>query len=430
MESFKAWIEGFGLNVAKLAPDQLTKHNTHVKQALGGGEESRTAFLGYLKNLHKSNQIFDHDPITDRPWDFIRIEPLNKAERLNTLQLPDRDRLGSFQNAEIYYGFEFVPIQQSQGSAFGNTFDFQQESRIKELSSKIIQANQFITALTTKFAQIIDLDRKFNLSQELQKALLQTGNIKDAAVRLLRKKGIPYDNVIDAMLARWQQAQEQITSLQQEKEGHLAQIRAERSKTPVLDADKARQYLSLAQVAMMKILKEPVTKQDQVMQKQFVDLAVQHYRRFRGNKHYDYIVYPESSSKLNSELALAFAVAYNATPIQGIEKKAPGTATLDTHNASKRFDDLGLAHHIVNQMNQAGSLRIKHVPYPQYRSYMNILQKPEDLRRSGTSFTKRRLLLIDDNIISSGTIQKAHQVLLRERPKSIDIYVPLYGHHS
>lgn len=430
--NFKDWLlEGWGINYDALPADltsQIGPDNEY-------GKKLRSAWI---------NQFYDSDfvdfNVEDRASDFIKLEPLNLAKELPSIdKAGDKSSLPNFNNP-IFYGFKFETVGNIDEKMTQVFADQKSEvaAKLKEIDAQLEVANAKKGGLSTKQREIID-----------------------NAFDKLASRGAPnFDRVAEFVNAELERAgfnpmtPKKISGyLKKRKEDVATPATLRKKKKALLDrfeelkqlmASK-RYFLGAMQRAFLKKLKFPQTEQDKVHLQRFIQYAVQNYKRLKPNAHYDYVVYPQSRSTMASEFALALAAEYNAKPINALSKKNP---TLDTYNLLWSKDDQGKLepknlypqlhnpnpeergkfYQAINRQMAGGTgMQIKNVQWSGLRPFIRNFEKNQQIMRDeGVGLKGRSILLVDDNAATGGTVQSAISVLSKSYPRNIDVYVPIY----
>jgi hypothetical protein len=349
-------------------------------------ELRKSSFSEYLVEFHERYGFFAFWG-KDNPEDFIKIEPLNVAKELP--MLPVKDELPSFEGAVIHYGFKFVPMKEFHTLLTNASWDEEME----KLSGKM-----------SKYADVAKLPL-----DQIEKAVVgATGNIM-AAARVLK---LTPDQVTRAI---------ELAELKEKEQGLSG-------NRPFLSGRDATNFLSAIQWAFLKVMKH--SKNAPQLREQFIEKAVENYVRMYPNKCYDFVVYPQSSGMMNVELASAFSAYYGrdvegrcrAVPIQGFQKVSkPGIdsqglfAKSAADSAQKRLKFLQAQ--VATSGGQIKNVRSRD------RQYVRLW---EPTSRRENNFKNKRILVIDDNVATSGTLQAVYHVLQKEGPRLVDIYTPLY----
>jgi hypothetical protein len=396
MLNFKEWLklqEGL-FTIPSSQNDLLAIIMPLFEDQLKPGVKSRA--IKQLVDLHKTKGLFKLSP-KDDDIDIIKVEPLNSTKELPSLD--KFSKLPTFEGATIHYGLKFVPKMDYKTKLI----DLSKVAIMNKLE-KDLAKYPHLKELIPKIDQIDDIIAKSNY------------NLNQAAKTI----GVPANYLSD--LTRIRDSIEQFEML---KKG-----------APALGEKNAIRYLNAVQSAFMKILKD---KDKDPVVDEFIDMAVDNYVRINPNKYYDYIVYPESSGHFNQKLVTKFIEAYNKNnpniqAIQGFAKVPAERIKIDTSNLYDIYgkDKAGKITQAYDFMSRTRGPRagkkaqIKYVPQ-EMRPFVRQWEKsPEAKRSEGVNFKKKNILLVDDNINSSGTFQAIHKILSKEGPRKIDIYTPLY----
>lgn len=379
---FKNWLhlqEGWGIDPDLFPAEELKKITKAIVDLQGySNQTKRSALRSNIIDQIVSKDLPFNFSDTDRPEDFIHIEPLNKATHM-----PVFDGIGvripKFEGVNILYGFKFVDYQSHPYVVDAK----KQKSDLSKL--KGVPPGDF--EIIKKAIQEIDYNNNLNLLQKEIKS----------------KFGKSY--TID-VIAKVADAPDEMPEIE----------------SPAFTA----KYMNIIQQAFLKILKHPSTPKAIKFAEHFVELATNNYYRIFPNKYYDYVIYPESSGTLNERIASFLGSLYNAKVIRGFEKTSD--KTIDTHNLHQIFGDK--ADDVIgfdrSRMGK-GKMQIKNVRNKDARPFIRMWKKSDEAsRKLGVSFKNKHILLIDDNIFSSGTFQAITHVLKKDGPRKIDIYTPLW----
>lgn len=440
MKDFMTWLEGFGIDYSQIpqqASDQywLFNQQTNLKKdAIDALHDS--PFLRFSNT---------DDPTTD----LIQIEPLNQAQQLPVLSLKDQQLLPSFEGCTIHYGFRFsIPKQpkEDQASRF-NRLPPGAEETLRKLETdkkKLEKELPLATNLSKVLKSIIDQEYaafKGKAYSDIVDKVVQNVNIELKHQNFVRR-GKLVQLTPEVVLTYLRNVEKEKDVLRQDtikkKIAEIDQeIEAVKTKTP---------FYNVTQQAMLRKLKFPRTPQDKELQNQFVRLAAENYYRIKQQIKYDYVVYPESRSNLNAEIATALAERFHAWPIQGLNKLPspdedwtlahPGNSwRIDTHSLGDKHPSMDKPTWRQRLFNLADRIKsgrgqIKNIPYdtPFVRNWQMspTLNQQLDPRHARSGLRGRTILLIDDNVRTSGTFQAVYHIIIKTKPRRIDIYTPLW----
>lgn len=470
MKSFKEYYkerlkiqEGYGVD-----------DNPSISQGVSSilddeGTSKKSRMIDYL---HKSP--FTKFSDEDNPEDFIKVEPLNKTEELPVFTVREKEQLPSFEGTTINYGLQFDTSEDTTKKLSSLA---PLEQAIEEKKKEEEDARETLKKSKRRFYLISDksypkAEEKMQIIKDLQQefrdrdkqwfvddngilASIINGKFKEAGLK-------PEEN---DKIARYLDNWREWVRLTDESELMRPPAYTKRIKKIENDlcsmygelVEKKKTTMHAIQQAFMKKLKSP-NPEDKKLQEHFIKLTADSYIRLKKDVHYDYIVYPQSSSNFNEELAYELASHYNATPVNAISKIAQ--PKIDTTNLywSKLSDterekrNLYPALHtpkageskgaelerlkaqlpkdVVQDDGSKVAGQIKNVKFGGFRPFIKNLELNRDAMGSaegkeGVGFKGNSILLIDDNISSSGTIQRSIQILKKQGPRRIDVYVPL-----
>jgi len=428
-------------------PSALHPDNIDPKLLKSKGKTSQKKEL--MTQVHQTPDSIIFDPL-DQPEDFINVEKINQVQALN---IPAGSRLNSFTDYNILYGFKFNASNEkiSKESAKKSK---ELQSELEELTSKSVM--RLSKAAQEKTIEIIKLayreaSEKSNGHYELisrNLPMIVNRKLEQAGLMKMKSNGEPDLWSMEKIeIVRNNPTIETTYSVRKKKR----ELKAEIARLKNIKDSKG-DFLNLIEQAFLKKIKHPTSPEDEQLSNHFVQLAVSNYTSYRPNFPYEYVVYPESSSELNTKIASALAAKYGATAVRGFQKlENPKIDTTSFINNNQDFapepkgttqpDEKGIRgpqHQKYRdamkmlQTNIAGSKgQIKNVRMN--RPYVRNWQMSPDLgqqvnpQHELSGLRNRRILLIDDNAGTSGTMQAINHILMREqRPKAIHIYTPLY----
>ncbi len=355
--NFKDWLnmtEGFGINYDNL-PGVLNP-NQYDPKAI----ETQKSSL--LNQMYQSNAIIFN--AKDRPQDFIKVDKLNTVQTLN---INPHERLPSFEGATILYGMKFTTAGEQisrDSSKKIKELQTELENLRKTLSTKRLNSNASNAA---KKVIIDEYDRALNKGATLSSMKMMLPDMINRQLISMNLAKAPWT---------WEKIKKVIDSINnpiedgRSKLEKKCQVLEQEIQELTLRKESKNKFLNIAQQAFLKKIKFPSSPEDQQLADQFIQLAVNNYKTVRTNYPYDYVVYPESRSELNSKIALALASAYNAKPIQGFEKLQ--NPQIDTasyrklnpdRNPVDRNNDMASLRKFVNNSNGQIKYVQKHRPF-------------------------------------------------------------------
>ena len=425
--NFKQWMttEGFRVNYNKL-PSTLHPDNYDANLIQSRQKKS------VIDQVYNAPESIVFDPL-DQPQDFIKIETVNKVEQLN---IPTRQQLPSFEGVQILYGFKF--------SAANEKIALESSKKVKELEAELAGLqNKKMGRNKEDQSRIIEIIknchdsiiRKVPDPSQLAKYLPSFVNRDLETAELLKfKNGQP-------QLWDMKMIQKVLNNSEVESTYSISkkvnEIKTEIQRLNDIIGSKGG-MMNLIQQAFLKKIKHPQTPDDQQLCDHFVRLSVENYHKYRPNYPYEYVVYPQSSSALNTQIATGLAAQYGATAVQGFTKLM--TPTIDTTNFIRNNPQLtpikraGAINKLSSQIaSSKGQIKNIQNNRPYVRNWQMDPQLMQNVKpdHNMSGLTNRRILIIDDNAASSGTIQAIHKVLMSSQiPKSVHIYTPLFANFS
>jgi len=438
-------------NVPPSRPEDM--HKKFVRQTKRNNQDNdRHMNIDQIVKFDQESKSLSYKE-EDDPSDLLRLIHLDKIVQLPTMEIDDR--LPSFEGGSIYYAFTFTPSEQfsvrsrdKKAIYADTTFDSDIERLQKQMTFNKNRMDRI-----RKMHPISKLEEKTPNLEMIVRAAMQDIHVYDQrAMKAINQKltgtGIVLTSLPQIqMLQQWFGSSERIEFVKLVQDQNRLQMLIKPQSRNVLDTKDSRKFFEDACLAMAKILKKPRTPNQQEKQAQFIQLSVQAVTTKMQGKGYDYVIWPESSSSFNQLLGEALAEHYGAYPMQGFSKLTKGESQVDITSAIKngknhlsilkQFDRMRgvvrekdvvgldgktrLGKIINNGKNQKDDKpEIKKVDYG--RPYMRIwkIEKPE-----GVNYKKARILIIDDNSSSGATMQAVHKLLIQEKPRYVDMFIPL-----
>lgn len=388
----------------------------------------------------------------DRPEDFVQIEPLNKAKELPKLSMTAKATLPAFEGASILYGFKFSSPKEEEFSLRARERKSEIDAKLKELQESLKSANSRGTGMSKKVRDVIDelysmLSDRVTNPRFMEMMTVRTNMELEKLGLLQMTKAGKLQKLGEKRIAQYLKSRRDNNSngsapaIRKKIKELQAEMTAMEEKISVRG-----KFMNSVQRAFLNKLKHPKSPEDKSLQEEFVQNAVANYTRLRPNFPYEYIVYPESSGELNQAIAVSLAKHYGATPIRGLDKIP--NPTIDTTSFSRQHGDKdkewirntlfqnkdSLSNAIDRNTGQIKNITGKNT---NFRPYIRNWQISQDLGQNVnpehklSGFRNRRLLLIDDNTASGGTLQANYKVLIeKQKPKSIHIYTPIWVNFS
>lgn len=432
--NFKQWLhEGFGVDYDNL-PNAFRPDSFDATSI--SAQSGRQKLVG---QIYDSNSI-NFDP-EDRPQDFIKINSINQLSKFDPPQ-----PLKSFEGSEILYGMTFDAKSNLLSQEFSKNVKFLKEELKKLMNLKRENdKNGKEPVQNIVFDTYKDIVDKGGDSTTIEKRLPQMAQARIAAAGLANKTNQTWNlqkmlNIVKSMKTK---PEEKVSVSELNK-----QIQDVKSKLEVavekLNATPRMSFI--IQQAFLRKIKHPKTPEDHQLCDHFVKLSVDNYTKFRGQYHYDYVLYPESSSELNENIAKSLAAKYGATPIRGFQKienpkidttsfinKYPGKPNEPDDNGVMRSGYWRTFQNLKNTVDRSkGQIKNIQKNQPFVRNLQmdpTIPQQvtPQDQR---SQLRNRRLLVIDDNTRSGGTFQIINHILRDQGPQSIHYYTPLLANFT
>lgn len=430
MMNFKQWLEGFGFDTRK-STDTVTKD-----------------FLTQFKDVKKSSgrheiiskHATEHDLLyfseEDRPSDLIRLVQLNKIESLPFFNI--KRSLPSFEGGKIYYAFTFAPSENfellskkigTQTKELGAYVDTTVDRRKKEIQLITNDIQKKIQVIESKFVYAPRLEQSipnlWHLFSQFQNdhPILNRNAIESTKNMFGHSLSLP--QLQD--LINWFNSDEREDWLSLKQELNSIQLKSRSTDNRLVLSNKdSKNFFTNACLSAVNIIKNPQTDNQKNIQEKFIELAVQAYVSKAKNKGYDYVIWPESGSLLNQKVAEKLAQHYNAEPMQGFNKRSREDTRLDRTTAHRQG-------HNTSQMQQHFDSRIKNGNPNSKPTIKGVTQnsvKPFvrmwDINRPEIGkYRKARILVVDDTSNSGATMQSIHKVLISEKPRQIDMFVPI-----
>lgn len=443
---FRTWIyEGFGVDYENL-PEPFRKDTFDADSILA--KRGRQKLVG---------QVFDSNAIDfhpeDRPQDFIKVQTVNKLTKFDPPQ-----PLKSFEGSEILYGMRFNANSNLLEEGFAKEVD-----RLKTKMAELIKAKKEADRNGKQPVQDIvvnvynDMIHKGADNKTIERIMPQMVQARIAAAGLANKSNQSWNlqKMMNIVKLSQKKPEEKESSGKIGKKIDALKVELE---TAVKRLNAIPRMCFIIEQAFLKKIKHPVTADDNQLCDHFVRLAVENYTKSRGNYHYDYVLYPESSSELNTKIATALAAEYGAVPIKGFQKVA--NPKIDTTSYINQYpgkpdelitpEELGksnlrqgatppqtsqmksgywkIFNDLQGKINRSNG-QIKNVDRNQ--SFIRNLQMnptvPQQVTQKDqrSQFRNRRLLVIDDNTRSGATFQTINHMLRDRGPQSIHYYTPL-----
>jgi hypothetical protein len=242
---------------------------------------------------------------------------------------------------------------------------------------------------------------------------------------------------------------------------------------------KEKSILRKIAISFAQSLKHPSPKEE-ALKNQMIDNCVEIFNTLSDNIEYDSIVVPQSSSRFAAELAEKLEIANSITTIPKSQFKDVEIDVDELYNRAEQLYDNNKYHDrlkitkvtydkyaplfisylkdkndtAANQIpatlhtdvvynnddnfpllwtakeggklssyinkNQKNPLNIKNVLTGDKRKYLKVFETPQE------SFENKRILIIDDNIVSGGTIEQIHNLISQQGPNIVDMFVPFF----
>jgi len=373
----------------------------------------------------------------DRPDDIVKVEPIRKVTKLSSVLPKENDSLSSF-DGEIMYGFKIAnpkDVEYEQEEVVDYTEILQELKRVTKASNyaslKKAEADQFMKLNKTK--------------RELETAEDPKG-YEDLIIKYKENMELIGD-VIDLL------GQENVEDIK-----GLKTISKNNSKAQKAAVKRA---LIVLKAGLAAAVKHPQTKHQKTMQTQILKELVKAFLK-NNNQVYELVLYPESRSDVGKMLATTLAKHYGSE-VSKIPKLEKGKAFVydkelmrNAENKHKRAKAGQIAKHILKRMIITPERQmhfLKKVFYdenipatdPRWVKLWFAKEKKKLLDRNATDSkgvhsTKRRflqrftiegmnlkgkdILIVDDNVHHSGTMESLNHMIQEMEPASVDMLVP------
>lgn len=444
---FRTWIydEGFGIDYDKL-PDGFRSDSFDAESIVANNGRQKL-----VSQIADSNSIDFHPE--NRPQDFIKIEPVNKLTKFDPPQ-----PLRSFEGSEILYGMKF----NAKSNLLENGFSKEVEE-LKAQRKKLIDLKKEADRTGTEDAKqivfrvyqdMVDKGAPLDLIQKRLPQMVQS-NLKIAGLANIGNQKWDIKKIANIIRLMKRNPEERQTSGKYSKQIEELDLLLQ----PALQKLNAIPRMCfIIEQAFLKKIKHPQTPEDNQLCDHFVKLAVENYTSMRGKYHYDYVMYPESSSKLNTKIAEALASHYGAVPIKGFQKIADPKIDMTSYinNYPGKPDELITGDELAKsnlrkreaaeeppQMKSGywriqndlqgiidrskGQIKNVQKNQPFIRNLKMDPTIPQQVKQQDqrSQLRNRRLLVIDDNTRSGATFQTINHILRDQGPQSIHYYTPL-----
>jgi len=345
-----------------------------------------------LANLH---DIVYSD--TDTDADFIRIEPANQQRRLPSVK-PDRQALSTFQGASIIYGFAFVETNDLKDHVAERLRAFQ---NVRHYDRLLSDYNEMVKANNNRDNNVL---RHY------------WGRSQKPKVHPITRQ--PYNLPPDPVKAK----------------EYLANIRQEIDAMPdtdeVINKETINKYKEALKFTFAQLIKHQ--PQHQIVQ-QFIELAARNFVA-KTSKEYTHVLYPQSKSDFNKLFSKRIANDLGISPsnvIPAFEKIPWDQVEMNREEMEKHYGDQADVYHnrlrkaygtlIAKHRKNDTELQIKGITWKGLRRYIQLWKLAAGVDLQGSD-----VLIIDDNVDSSGTIENLHKLVTAANPQSVDVYTPLH----
>lgn len=423
--NFKEWAITEGWSVDINVPFK------ELQAQLAGKQSDAVAWL-------RNNAKFNYYGRKDSPADFIKVVPLNSSVEVPSVQL--KKYLPSFEGVRIYYGYTFA-----QSSNYQDKYSvYQKRANPPEVvASEIQEIENMIKELKRDMGGNYEYPPSGNIPKVMAQDISNLAN--QAVQRLMSINSITYQGM-RRKGTNWTDYQRYLDS----KYGHLAldeqgwftryYLQALKNKQVELQSqfttkDDATKYVNIIKIAFSKMLKDPQTDEGFRNRNIFIKQAAENFRK-RMNKPYSMVVYPYSSKDFNEEFAKYLGKLYGIPAYEGFRKLPAGQVTLDEpairahygNQAGEIMDKInygyskGFGGHYagVTTSNPNKPLQIKNFNQD-HRRYIKMWEPTPNM-----NFRNKSLLIVDDNVDKGGTLERIYDLVIKQKPKSVDIYTPLY----
>lgn len=460
---FSGWLynEGFHLDMSEIPHQEIMDAlgNLKAKNAVRDIAMQRGKF-GYERKDHLE--------------DLIHLEPIIKSKILPYV-IPSHP-LQSFEekHAKIYYAFAFSPIEEFGDSQVvepvlkrvGRGYNWEANKderieRINEILAEIEKQLEFINSKPALFA------KRITVQEMVKTGILKAvnyGNPPDSYFcDPVTKKPYNLDPNQTVLQKQLSKLEVKLLHYHETYRKQLSQIQSQIGgpENKISDKNLGNQYYNALKLAFTKILKHPQSPGSKKLQIKFMDEAIAYFLRANGNKRYNIVLYPESSSEFNKLFAAKLAKKFGTKAFQAFNKPSVGTApTLDEkglryefarrakekHAAGEKYpvkigkggsggvsaeDDSDGTLHFQQKLpylqdlltkrlnNKKATSRISNFTDKDFRKYVNMFDTIKG------NYKGQDVLLIDDNVDGGGTFERLFDLLIKQNPRSIDIFAPL-----
>lgn len=425
---FKGWMleEGWSIDLANIPFEEL--------QAQLAGKSSDA--VHWLRDNAQFNYYGKKDALND----FIKVVPFNRSVEVPSIQL--KKYIPSFEGVRIYYGYTFAKNDnyQDKYSVYNKRANPTQvvATEIKEMEDMIrdLQRDAAEDGSDYEFPPTDKIPR--SAAQDIQ-------NLANQAVeRIVKMNSLTYHSM-NRQGSNWGQYYKYL----EDKYGHpftfdyniwfnYYYLTALKNKQTQLQSqfttkEDSAKYVNVIKIAFSKMLKEPETPAGIKNRDNFIKQAADNFHR-RMNKRYNMVVYPESSKEFNKIFAEYLGKLYGVPAQQGFRKLPAGQVTLDkpaiqAHYGPQAKDVMdklnygyskGFGGHYagITTSNPDKPLQVKNFNQD-YRRYIKMWEPT-------TNYAGKNILIVDDNVDKGGTLERIYDLAIQQKPKSIDIYTPLY----
>ena len=408
----------------------------------------------------------------DSPEDIIKIEPSLSSKKLSEFVVGKPTR--AFKNSKIFIGFTTSP---SSGEDTFDTSVFSPKEYHHFLDVLYPVAKEWTGQVLTQ-SKMLGIVKQLKNDQLSREQLGKDKADPEAAARLSEAS-----NVLGQVHEIYMQT---ITSKQKAGKPVSPSNYTVPEAIAFLKRNVFNKYGKAASYEIAKQLKHPISTKQKQITDMFQKLCLQQISKMvlagrktpygkypndsGGDTHYEYIVYPESSSQFNMDLATAAANMFGAKTLE-ITKRTPTDLPLEVNEEAIRTqaEDYEADKHYDAGMQRWYFTPSKVLRDPQGKKVKNKTQyfttkeafvdywtknmssgvntglaraknikNIDDSKRAMIKnlfpnrdiyavLSNKFVLLIDDNIVSSGTVQMVKNLIMSINPQPIcvDIFIPL-----
>lgn len=376
----------------------------------------------------------------DHPDDIIQFEPFHGARSLNDLSAMSSSgqSLSSFSGQQIYFGYKISKADDINAS-FSANYDFSVVSDSIDILGDYDKWKRENFPLRSQRPRHGKLDSLNSLKQEIEwikKQSLSSELHKYSQVMMDIINAINYLNGTNDPGLQGGEIYN-ISSVSGLKEA-LGRIKTKSAQT-------VEPLLKASAIAFAKAVKDPQNNEEIKLREYIISKVLKKFTEF--GKSYDLIVYPESKSSFNGELADRLAKSMGSRAVRvdkladpTVNRSALGDRARRDFEARRGSDVKDISGNVVARgpskgqeadPNWASAWEDKEARklegpegseikrrFQDKRRYLNLFADPTDIDDD--------ILLIDDNIDSGSTMEIIHGLLNQYNPSVLDMFTPFH----